>query len=445
MIKNFFRIAALLCLVMVVVGTLFYLYRRSQPEKIIHQTVAPVTMDIIKKTVASGSVMPRKEIEIKSQISGVIDQLPVESGDMVQKGNVLAKIKLIPSMLRVNDAETRLKKSRIMLEDALQTHERVKKRYEQAVSKGEINLKKESPHLLKLNQADLELNTARLNLTDAEKDYQRQKELFDQSIIPATDFQDSQLQLDRTKEAYSKALQNYRMLKAETLDITETELQSAQINLKATKEEFAAAENNLQLISEGNFALSPEKSNTLVRSTIDGMVLDIPVKEGSPVVETSTQSSGTTIAIVADMSDMVFEGYVDESEINKITIGMPLILTIGAIENATFNAVIEHIAPKGSEQSGTIQFRIRAKVDLDEQYFIRAGYSAGADIVLDQKQGVLAIEEGNLSFEKSGVFAEVEIASNKFEKRKIETGLSDGIFIEVRSGLGEDEKVKVRK
>jgi HlyD family secretion protein len=208
---------------------------------------------------------------------------------------------------------------------------------------------------------------------------------------------------------------------------------------------LVSSKNNLKLILDGISPQTPEKSNTLVRSTIDGMILDIPVKEGSHVVEINTQSMGTTIATVADMNDMVFNGRLDESEINKINIGMPLILTIGAISDARFNAIIEYIAPKGIEVGGAVQFNIRAKVKNDDRYFIRAGYSASADIVLDQRKNVLAVKEGDLIFKGPDVFAEVKTGPNTFEKRKLKVGLSDGINIEILSGLALDDEIKVQR
>ncbi len=162
------------------------------------------------------------------------------------------------------------------------------------------------------------------------------------------------------------------------------------------------------------------------------------------MVETSTQSSGTTIAVVADMTDMIFEGNVDETEVGKLHRDMPLILTIGAIENRSFEARIEHIAPKGKQISGTIQFGLRAKVALEADFFIRSGYSATADIVLEKRENVLAVNEGNLIFKKNAVFVEVPAGSGQFKKRKIETGLSDGIHIEVLSGLAPREHIKVQ-
>jgi HlyD family secretion protein len=182
----------------------------------------------------------------------------------------------------------------------------------------------------------------------------------------------------------------------------------------------------------------------LIRATIDGSVLEVPVKEGTLVVETSTQSSGTTIAVVADMTDMIFEGNVDETEVGKLRQDMPLILTIGAIENRSFKARIEQIAPKGKEVNGTIQFGLRANVVLKADTFIRSGYSATADIVLEKRVNVLAIDEGNLIFNENSVFVAVQTGPQQFEKRKIKTGLSDGINIEVLSGLASGERIKVQ-
>jgi HlyD family secretion protein len=263
-------------------------------------------------------------------------------------------------------------------------------------------------------------------------------------IIPESSFQDTLLQLSKTREEYDKAQKYYKMVFTETLDITEEEYQKAEVERKQALEELTAAQINLQLIQEGVTPNTKDKSNTLIRATIDGSVLEVPVKEGSLVVETSTQSSGTTIAVVADMTDMIFEGNVDEAEVGKLRRDMPLVLTIGAIENRAFEARIEHIAPKGKEASGTIQFGLRAKVVLEDDYFIRSGYSATADIVLEKRENVLEIDEGNLLFTENAVFVEVLTESRQLEKRKIQTGLSDGITIEVLSGLTPKDHIKVQ-
>jgi HlyD family secretion protein len=174
------------------------------------------------------------------------------------------------------------------------------------------------------------------------------------------------------------------------------------------------------------------------------MVLDVPVEEGKSVIESNNFNEGTTIAIVADMGEMIFEGKVDETEVGKIHQGMNLSLSIGAIEADTFNAELEYISPKGKEENGAIQFEIKAKVKLKEGKFIRSGYSANADIVLDRRDKVMVIDEGLLQFKGDSAFVEIETKPQVFEKKFIQTGLSDGIKIEVKNGLTVKDKIKVK-
>lgn len=204
-----------------------------------------------------------------------------------------------------------------------------------------------------------------------------------------------------------------------------------------------AAANNLTLIREGVAKKYADTTNTLIRSTIEGMILDIPLEEGNFVTETNPLNAGTTIATVADMKEMIFKGKVDESDVGKIKLWMDLILSIGAIEEEKFEASLEYIAPKGAEDKGAVQFEIKARLKLKSSHFIRAGYSANADIVLDRKDKVLAIKESLLQFEDQTAFVEVETAPQQFEKRTIELGLSDGINIEVISGLTIKDKIKI--
>ncbi len=310
------------------------------------------------KTVATGSVVPRKEIEIKPQVSGIIDELYVEAGDRIQKGQTIAKIKIIPDMVTLNSAETRV-------------------------------------------------NRAKLDFEDAQVDYDRQQKLFDKSVISYEEFKNAKLAYD------------------------------------SSKEELSAAENNLELIKNGVTKKAESATNTLVRSTIDGMVLDVPVEVGNSVIQSNTFNDGTTIASVADMKDIIFEGKVDETEVGKIKEGMPIELEIGAIEKEKFEAVLEYISPKGKEENGAIQFEIKANVQLKEGQFIRAGYSANANIVLDKKDNVLVIPEGLLKFEDEKSYVEVMTnVDQQFEKRFVKTGLSDGINIEITEGLKTDDKVK---
>jgi len=425
-------------------GTMVFLYVKSKPRAAPIRTVAPVVRNIVVKTVVTGSIVARREVEIKAQLSGIIEEIMVEAGEPVKKGQVLAKLDLIPNLIRVNEAEARVKKARIVLDDARKTFDRVQRRYEASIKGGSLLTGNQSPNLIKLHLAETDLEQSRLNLADAQDNHDREKVLSQKQVISESIFQDTILTLSKAREAYQKAETYYQMVRAETLDVIEEDFQKAANARQQALEELTAAENNLQLIQEGITPNTQDKSNTLIRATIDGTVLDVPVKEGSPVVETSTQSSGTTIAVLADMSDMIFEGNVDETEVGKLHLGMPIILTIGAIEKKTFAAEIEHIAPKGKLISGTIQFGLRAKVVLEKDFFIRSGYSANADIVLQESQNALSLEEGNLIFNDNEVFADVLVGPQQFERRQLKTGLSDGIFIEVLSGLSSTDRVKVQ-
>lgn len=355
--KTFLRILLIVIIVAVFGGTIYFLYQKSQTTEVVFETTTPFVSDIIKKTTATGSVVPRKEIEIKPVVSGIIDEIYVEEGKMIKKGDLIAKIRIIPNMISLNNAKSRI-------------------------------------------------DIAKINLEDAKRNYNRQLGLFEKGVIARADF-----------ESYEVAYRN-------------------------AQEELETAEETLELIKEGQIKKSGAPTNTLVKSTIDGMLLDIPVEIGDQVIEANNFNAGTTIASVADMGEMVFEGNIDESEVGKIKEGMPLILTIGALEDVTFNATLEHISPKGVEINGAVQFEIKADVQLKDDQFIRAGYSANADIVLDRVDSVLTISESVLNFEEDTTYVEVETGEQKFEKRIIETGLSDGINIEVRSGLDEEDKIK---
>ncbi len=355
--KKFFKIFLLVVVLGGFVYTIYFLYEKSQAKPVVYETTNAIKTDIVKKTVATGSVVPRKEIEIKPKVSGIIEELYVEEGNMIKKGDLIAKVRIIPNMVSMNNAESRV-------------------------------------------------NRAKIALDNAERNYTRQKELYDKNVIPKTDFEEYELQFQNAQE------------------------------------ELLSAENNLQLIKEGQTKNSGESTNTLIRSTIDGMILDIPVEIGNSVIESNTFNDGTTVGIVADMGEMVFEGKVDESEVGKIKEGMDLILTIGAINDVSFHAMLEHISPKGEEENGAIQFEIKAAVDLIDTVFVRAGYSANADIVLDKRDSVLAVSEAVLQFDNDSAFVEIETDPQAFEKRYVETGLSDGINIEILSGLDEEDKIK---
>jgi len=355
--KKFFKILFVVVLIGAFIGTIVFLYKKSQSKSIVYGTKQPLVTNIVRKTVATGSVVPRKEIEIKPQVSGIIKELYVEPGVRVKEGDLLAKVKIIPNMVNLNDAQARVKR-------------------------------------------------AKLSLKDARLVYERQKTIFEQGVIPEADFQKYQIEFENAKQ------------------------------------ELEAAENHLQLIKEGATKASGESSNTLIRSTIDGMILDVPVEEGNSVIEANNFNDGTTIATVADMGEMVFEGKVDESEVGKLHEGMDLLLTIGAIQGTTFPAMLEYISPKGIEENGAIQFEIKADVKLVDDKFIRAGYSASADIVLERRDSVLAIPEALLQFDGDTAYVEVETEPQLFEKRFVELGISDGINVQVLEGIVKEDKIK---
>jgi len=338
-------------------GTLYYLYSKSEEPPVLYETGAPYVATIIKKTVATGAVVPRKEVELKPQVSGIIEQIYVEAGDQVKRGDLVAKIRIIPNMVSLNNAENRVNRARISLDNA-------------------------------------------------------------------------KWELDHNTRLYGEGA------------VSEALFKEAQLGFEHATEELKSAVDNLELIRRGTTDRSEETSNTLVRATMSGMVLEVPLEEGNSVIESNTFNDGTTIATVADMNELIFEGKLDESEVGKVRPGMQLLLTVGAIEGEQFEAELEHIAPKGVEENGAIQFEIRAALGDTEDIFIRANFSANADIVLDRRDEVLAINEGLLQFEEGQTYVEVETAPQQFERRQIETGLSDGIAIEIISGLSESDRIK---
>jgi HlyD family secretion protein len=355
--KKLLSVLVVVAIVAVFLGTLGYLWKKSRKPPEVWETAAPFVTDIVSKTVATGSVVPRKEVEVKPQVSGILDALLVEPGDLVRRGEVIARIRVVPNMASLAAAENRVERARIDLENA-------------------------------------------------EREYERQRRLREEGILSDETFRRAELERSRARA------------------------------------EVQAAADTLDVVRKGTTQRAGDTSNTLVRATVDGTVLDVPAEEGRSVIEANTFNDGTTVATLADMSELVFEGKVDESEVGKLRPGMSLVLTIGAIEGKTFAANLEYIAPKGKEENGAIQFEIRAALSKEPGALIRANYSANADIVLDRRDKVLAIDEGLLKFEGAQAFVEVETEPQRFERRVVRTGLSDGISIEILDGLTEKDRIK---
>lgn len=404
-------IAAGALLVIFSIGLGAYFYNKSKSDPTVYETAKPVITDIVKKTVATGAIKPRKEIQIKPQVSGVIDELYVEAGDLVKKGEKLAKIKLVPSQVNINNAQSSVELARI--------------RYNEA--------KREVARQQEVFDKNLDVETARASYANAEKEEIRQKQLFDDGVISEQEY--NRFQLD--KEVQKANLENAKILAKNNLKQFE-----ADVDIRG--QELEAAINNLQLLREGASRNSKQVANVVV-STVDGMVLDIPNEEGASVIERNNFNEGTSIAIVADMNALIFEGDVDESDVGKLKEGMPLELTVGAIENKKFDATLEYIAPKGEDQEGTVKFKVRAAIKPTTEVFLRAGYSASGDIILDKREKVVAVKERDIIFEDDTTFVEVQTGEQEFEKRTVKVGLSDGIQIEVVSGVDTTMAVKVLK
>ena len=233
----------------------------------------------------------------------------------------------------------------------------------------------------------------------------------------------------------AKAMENGYEFTKEDKEAYETELAQA-------KEERAAAIETLEVVRDGVSKSNAKSSSTLIRSTISGLILDIPVKVGNSVTQSNTFNDGTTIATVANMSDLIFDGFIDETEVGRVHEGVPMKITVGALKDVSFDAVMEFISPKAQEKNGTNEFEIKAAVTVPDSVTVRSGYSANAEIQLEGVDGVLSIPESALAFEGDSSFVYLVKGENKYDKTPVTTGLSDGINIEIKSGLKEGDKVR---
>ncbi len=265
------------------------------------------------------------------------------------------------------------------------------------------------PNVSSLNSANSQIQTAKIDLDNQKRVYERQKTLFGKGVISANDY-------DAAETAYKQAVQTYNAT-----------LQSAEI------------------IRTGTTKGMSNIAQTLIRSTVSGMVLDVPVKKGNQVIEANNFNEGTTIASLADVGNMIFEGKLDESEVGKIKLGLPLEITVGAIENKKFNAVLDYIAPKGVNENGAMQFPIKGSLVNKDTTFIRSGLSANASIILAKSDNVLALKEGLVQYDEKTKksFVEVEVGPQKFERRNVVLGVSDGIYVEIKRGIKKGDKIKV--
>nr|WP_299383338.1 efflux RND transporter periplasmic adaptor subunit [Allomuricauda sp.] len=342
-----------------ILGAVVYFLKQNSTPKQIYETESLERKDIVNKVIVTGKVIPEDEINIKPQISGIIDRIYLEEGVEVKAGDLIAVIKVVPN--------------------------------EQS-----------------LNQAAGRVRNAELSLNNATIEFDRNKALFDKGVISSQDFNNQKLTYDQAKQELTNARADYQIIRIGSAGGSST-------------------------------------ANTNIRATVSGTILEIPVEEGDQVIQSNNFNDGTTIATIADMTKMIFEGEVDEAEVGKLHLGMPLEISLGALEKNKFDAELKFIAPKGVEEEGAVQFKIEGDLVVNDSTYVRAGYSANASIVLDEKKDVLAIKEALLQFDKETdePYVEVEVGENEFERKDLELGVSDGIDVEVVSGLEEGAKVKV--
>ena len=358
--KKYRKLIIAVIIALIFIGTFVFLWKKSQPKEIVYNEFTPKTENIQKTTIITGKIEPRNEVNIKPQISGIISELYKEPGDIVNAGDVIAKVKVIPDMAQLSSAEMRVR-------------------------------------------------LAEINLKQAQTDFQREENLFNQKLVSADEF-------DKIKVALSQA-----------------------------KHEKAAAQDALEVVRDGVSSSNAKASSTLIRSTISGVILDIPVKVGNSVILSNTFNDGTTIATVANMKDLIFRGNIDETEVGKLVSGMNMKITIGALQDLKFDANLEYISPKAVESNGANLFEIKAAVKLTEDGKIRAGYSANAEIVLAKADKVLSIPESAIEFSGDSTFVYVIKGEGKgktYERTAVTTGLSDGVNIEIKKGITAKDKVR---
>ena len=357
--KKTLKIVVIVGICLSLLWVLKYFNDANSSEIIDYETEKPFYTSIVKEVVATGKLNPEDEIELKPQVSGIIDKILVEEGDIVSRGDLIASIRVVPNEQAVISANSRI-------------------------------------------------NSARLSYNNSKTLFDRSKKLFDKGVISKQDFENSELSMEQSKEALTQAQNDYKIIKKGTLTGGST-------------------------------------ANTNILAQIAGTILEIPVREGDQVIESNNFNAGTTIATVADMTLMIFEGQVDETEVSKIEEGSEIKVVLGALEEEEFKAKLTFVAPKGIEQAGAVQFVIKADVNIPQNINVRAGYSANAIMETGNKDNILCIKESLLQFNRltDKPFVEIKQQDGTYKIKNVKIGISDGINVEILDGVTENDEIKV--
>ncbi len=360
--KKMKKVIIILAIILGLAGFIFavsYIIKSNSKEKQTFKTEKPSYQPIGKTIVATGKIVPVEEIEIKPNISGIIDKLLVVEGQKIEQGQLIATIRVVP---QVND----------------------------------------------LNNAQQQLKSSQITLMNEQRNFNRQKLLFTQGVISRAEY-----------------------------EVAETSYKMAQQNVQQ-------AQKQIQIIKTGVAPGLESVATTQIRATTSGIVLNVPIKKGTQVIEANSFNPGTTVCTIADVNKMIFEGKVDEAEAGKLKEGMPIKISIGALPDSKLNGNLFFIAPKGSEENGAVQFEIKANVLIPMSGdFVRAGYSANATIELDKERKVLTISEALVQYDNEKPFVEIKQKNGSFTRKDVELGASNGILVEVKKGLTKNDEVKI--
>lgn len=349
---------------LVVISVVGSIISKTGNKTVAYETLNPTTNDTVElNTILTGSIEPRDLVLIKPQMTGIVAELLKQPGEMVQAGELVARIAMVPDIATVQNAQARVE-------------------------------------------------TALIQLNQVREVYERDKSLYEQKVLATERFQESKAAFDRA-----------------TID-------------------YNSAKETLELVSKGSSASTKSSNNTLVRATVSGLILEQPVKVGQSVIQSNNFNEGTTIVSIADLKDLLFIGNVNESDVAKIKVGADVTIRIGAMPKKTFPATVEYVSPKGVQTSGSVMFEVKAALDKTDLEGIRAGFSSNAEIILDRKENVMTIPEKCVYYEGDKSFVYVSKGGSKeedFEKKEVQLGISDGLKVEVLSGLTENEIIRGNK